>query len=67
MNSDYTTLQVPLSKALKKNATLAARELGFSSLQGFVRMMLFKLTKGELTVSITEAPIRLSRKASEEL
>ncbi len=58
---DTTTLQVPLPKSLKSNATSVAREIGFSSLQDFVRLVLTKLARRELTVEITHAEyVRLS-------
>ena len=58
-----TILQVPLSKDLKLNASLVAKEFGFSSLQEFIRLLLNKLAKRELVVRIEEAPIILSKKA----
>ncbi len=60
---DTTTLQVPLEKSLKSNATIAAREYGFSSLQDFVRLFLTKLAKRQLVVNIEEAPVALSEKS----
>lgn len=51
---DTTTLQVPLSKALKSNATDVAKEYGFSSLQEIVRVMLSKLAKKEFVISFGE-------------
>lgn len=50
---DTTTLQIPLSKSLKSNATNVAKEIGFSSLQDFVRLVLTKLAKRELAVEVT--------------
>ena len=61
-----TTLQVPLPKTLKSSAAAAARQQGFSSLQDLVRLMLTKLVKRELTVRITEPPIRLSSRAAKK-
>ena len=63
MNTESTTLQVPLPKALKKNATVAAHEQGFTSLQDLVRIVLTKLARRELIVNITSTSIRLSKKA----
>lgn len=58
---DTTTLQVPLSKSLKSSATSVAKEIGFSSLQDFVRLVLTKLAHRELTVEVTPAEyVRLS-------
>lgn len=49
-----TTLQIPISKELKSNATAVAKEFGFSSLQEIVRVILTKLSRKELTLEITE-------------
>ena len=51
MNS-ATTLQIPISNSLKKEAKNAAQKQGFSSLQDFVRLILTKLVQNELTVAI---------------
>lgn len=51
---DTTTLQVPLTKSLKYNATEVAKEYGFSSLQEIVRVMLSKLAKKEFVISFGE-------------
>lgn len=50
---DTTTLQIPLTKSLKSNATSVAKEIGFTSLQDFVRLVLTKLAHRELTVHVT--------------
>lgn len=60
---DTTTLQVPLSKNLKSEATSVAKEYGFSSLQEIVRVLLTKLSKRELSVSVEQFPaVKLSAK-----
>ncbi len=60
---DTTTLQVPLSKQLKASATDIAKEYGFSSLQEVVRVLLTKLSKRELNVSVEQFPaVKLSAK-----
>lgn len=60
---DTTTLQVPLTKQLKASATSVAEEYGFSSLQEVVRVLLTKLSKRELAVSIEQFPaVKLSAK-----
>jgi antitoxin component of RelBE/YafQ-DinJ toxin-antitoxin module len=51
---DTTTLQVPISKTLKSNATEVAKEYGFSSLQEIVRVMLSKLAKKEFVITFGE-------------
>ena len=48
------TLQIPMSKALKTSAEKVASEYGFSSLQEIVRVLLSKLSKRELNVTIQE-------------
>lgn len=59
---DATILQIPMSKALKKAALEAANEYGFSSLQDLMRVILTKLSKRELVVSIQEPAVKLSKK-----
>jgi len=61
---DTTTLQIPVSKSLKADATIVAKEYGFSSLQEIVRVMLAKLAKKELSITISEQfpPVKLSAK-----
>ena len=58
---DSTILQVPMSKTLKTSAQEVATEYGFSSLQDLLRVILTKLSKRELTISIQETT-RLSKK-----
>jgi len=60
---DNTILQIPISKTLKKQATEAAKDLGFSSLQETVRIFLKKLAKGVIDISFTE-PTILSAQAA---
>lgn len=59
---DTTILQVPLSKTLKLSAQEAANEYGFSSLQDLLRVVLTKLSRRELVVSIEEPLVHLSKK-----
>jgi hypothetical protein len=47
-----TILQIPMSKTLRDQALEAATDLGFSSLQEYIRVMLTKTAKGQTTVSI---------------
>ena len=51
-----------MPKSLKKSAQEVANDYGFSSLQDLLRVILTKLSKRELVVSIEEAPITLSKK-----
>ena len=50
--SSTTTLQIPLPNSLKQEAKVMAREQGFSSLQDFVRLILTKLVRNELSIHI---------------
>lgn len=45
-------VQVPMSKELKEKAQSASSDLGFSSLQETIRVLLTKLSKRELTMSV---------------
>ncbi len=47
-------LQVPMSKELKDRAEKVALEMGFSSLQEAVRVLLNKIANKELLINITE-------------
>ncbi len=61
---DSTILQVPMSKALKINATVVAKEQGFSSLQEVVRVLVNKLARKQLVVDVVEPEeVHLSRRA----
>lgn len=51
---DRVILQVPLSRTLKEQAEVVSADYGFSSLQEIIRVILNKLAKKELTVSIQE-------------
>jgi antitoxin component of RelBE/YafQ-DinJ toxin-antitoxin module len=57
---DNTVLQIPMSKTLRDQATAAANDLGFSSLQEYVRVFLTKLAKRQNSISFPET---LSEKA----
>lgn len=56
-----TILQIPMAKSLKRSAQEVANEYGFSSLQDLLRVILTKLSRRELVVSI-ETPVYLSKK-----
>jgi len=60
-----TILQIPMPKSLKQSAQEAANEYGFSSLQALLRVILTKLSRRELVVSIEEPAIPLSKKNEE--
>ena len=47
-------LQVPMSKDLKESAQSASHDLGFSSLQEAIRVLLTKLAKKELSLRVSE-------------
>lgn len=60
---DTTTLQIPLSKTLKFDATQVARDSGFSSLQDVVRFFLTKFAKKEIAIGLEQFPaVKLSAK-----
>ena len=48
-------VQVPMNKDLKEKAEAAASELGFSSLQEVMRVLLTKLSNRQLSVKIEES------------
>ncbi len=53
-----TILQVPIDKDLKKQATLVANEMGFSSLQETIRLFINKLITREIGISfISSVPV----------
>ena len=57
-----TTLQIPMSIDLRKQAEKQALEQGFSSLQEAVRLFLKKLAKGAFDITV-EKSVQLSPKA----
>ena len=59
-----TVVQVPMSQSLRQEAEAASLDLGFSSLQDVIRLLLHKLARRELTVAVQEEkPVKLSKKA----
>ncbi len=60
---DTTILQLPLSKSLRAEAIVVAKESGFSSLQEVLRVFLAKFAKREIGVSVEQFPaVKLSAK-----
>lgn len=57
-----TVLQIPINPSLKSAASKAAVDMGFSSLQETVRVMLTKLAKGQIYLSFEEKASPLSLK-----
>ncbi len=55
------TLQVPMSRTLRNDATAVAKEMGFSSLQEVLRIITNKIAHKQLAVSIDDTRV-LSRK-----
>jgi len=49
-----TTIQVPLTKELRKKAELVSADMGFSSLQETIRVLLTKLAKHELAIRVED-------------
>lgn len=47
-------LQVPMSKELKYKAEIASFDMGFSSLQEIIRVIVNKLARKELSISIED-------------
>ena len=60
---DTTILQVPISKYLRDEASLAASNMGFSSLQEAVRVFLTQLRSQIVKITFEQPPIQLSAKA----
>lgn len=48
-------VQVPMSQELKDKADIVSADLGFSSIQETIRVLLTKLSKREFNLKITEA------------
>lgn len=60
-----TVLQIPIAPLLRQQAEAASLDLGFSSLQEIVRLILHKLARRELTVAVQEGEaVTLSKKAA---
>src|SRR3989338_9284028 len=61
-----TVLQIPLSKELRQSAEKASENLGFFSLQETVRVLLTKLSSGQMSITFEERfpEERLSAKAA---
>ena len=60
-----TVLQIPIAPLLRQQAEAASLDLGFSSLQDAVRLLLHKLARRELAVAVhEEKPVSLSKKAA---
>ncbi|MEK7634019.1 MAG: hypothetical protein AAB437_04210 [Patescibacteria group bacterium] len=60
---DTTNLQIPLTKDLKMSAQQAAFDMGFSSLQELVRIILKKISTQTVQISFVDEE-RLSPKAA---
>lgn len=58
-----TILQVPVSSDIRTEALAVSREMGFSSLQETVRVLLSKLANRQLTLLVEETIIPLSSRA----
>lgn len=48
-------VQVPMNKDLKERAEVVSSDLGFSSVQEIIRVLLTKLSKKELSLRVEEA------------
>ena len=60
MYMNRVILQVPMQKELRDQATIAAKNNGFSSLQEAIRVLLAKLSKKEITIRVEEKEEQLS-------
>jgi antitoxin component of RelBE/YafQ-DinJ toxin-antitoxin module len=49
-----TILQIPMSKDLKEKAETVSYDLGFSSIQEAIRVLLMKLSKREFSLRVEE-------------
>lgn len=58
-----TILQVPVSSGVRAEALAASREMGFSSLQETVRVLLSKLANRQLIIQVEETIIPLSARS----
>ncbi|MBI4035643.1 hypothetical protein HY383_01715 [Candidatus Daviesbacteria bacterium] len=47
-------VQVPMSKELKRSAEVVSADLGFSSIQETIRVLLTKLSKREFSLKVEE-------------
>lgn len=47
-------VQVPMPKELKESAEIASSDLGFSSIQEVIRVLLTKLSKREFSLKVEE-------------
>jgi len=50
---DNVIVQVPVNKTLRDQATIAATDLGFSSLQESIRIFMAKLAKRQISVDLS--------------
>lgn len=58
-----TVLQVPMPLELRTRAEAVSVDMGFSSLQDVIRLILTKLAKREIGISIEQFPaVRLSKR-----
>ena len=60
-----TILQVPMDRLLRNNAERVASTQGFSSLQELVRVLLNKVTTGNINLRLEET-VRLSPEAAKQ-
>jgi hypothetical protein len=55
-----TVLQVPMTADLRRSATIAAENMGFSSLQETVRLFLRQLTTKQINISFAPQTVEVS-------
>ena len=56
-----TIVQVPMSQDLKEKAELVSADMGFSSVQETIRVLLTKLSKREFTFRVEEAEEEITK------
>lgn len=61
-------VQVPMNRDIKEKAEKVTEDLGFSSLQEVIRVLVTKLSKNELSIRVEEAEeiIHLSKAAEKK-
>lgn len=59
---DTTILQIPITKSFRDEVSNIVTEMGFSSLQDYLRLIMKKTVTKEIDVTVGPKPIMLSAK-----
>ena len=59
---DATILQIPITKSFRDQVSEVVTEMGFSSLQDYLRLIMKKTLTKEIDVTVGPKPIMLSAK-----